>query len=111
MRGGGDDHVHRLHEEGHVLDAGQVAGLVHGAVDLLQGRAQLLAAAHQAGEQREQAGDELARRAGGAGGEGGAVFEGDKQLQAHDEHLRRLRPLRGAAEGGGEQQEEKSGLC
>ena len=55
---------------GHVVDAvglvaGQVARPIYRQVDLRQGRAQRGPAPHSTGEQREQAGDQLARHPGG----------------------------------------------
>ena len=64
-----------------------MARKLHGPLDILQGRSQLVVASHKAGKQREQAGDEFKRRSGGVGGEGGAVLEGHFKLQARDQHI------------------------
>lgn len=88
LRDGADDVRRRLPFVGERVGAEQVEGPVQRQLDLREGRAEQPAAPHQAGEQREQAGDELARHAGDPEREGQVGAAHHPSVSSHDVDIR-----------------------
>lgn len=111
MRDGADGVAGRLQLEQQRVVSGQVEGTVQGALGVREGRSERSAETHPAGEQREQAGDELEGHAGGAAREGVAGAEDHALVQAFDVDIRRFRSLREEAGGGGQPQAATGECC